>query len=53
MSEARFKLEDLIGSLCSTGATSLDQVVLKEIKSLCRCSSLTKILLNKSNSNNQ
>ena len=51
MADARFKLEDLIGSLCSTGATSLDQVVLKEIKSLCRdndtnCQYSYQILLN-------
>lgn len=36
MSEARFKLEDQINTLCSTGSNDLDPVVLKQVKLLCR-----------------
>ena len=36
MDDAKYKLEDLIGTLTSTGATNLDQIILKEIKTLCR-----------------
>ena len=36
MSEAKYQLEDLIVSLTTTGSNSLDEVALKQIKSLCR-----------------
>lgn len=36
MSEAKYKLEDLIQVLCSSGSNNLDTLILKEIKVLCR-----------------
>lgn len=36
MSDARYKLEDLIVGLCSTGSLNLDQGQLKQIKTICR-----------------
>lgn len=36
MSDAKYKLEDLIENLCSTGSPNLDETQLKQIKSICR-----------------
>ena len=36
MTDPRHRLEDLIQTLCTTGADNLDEVTLKDIKTVCR-----------------